>query len=58
MIDLHIHTTYTDELITVLKKAEKKLNCDYHGSFKPRVDIGVGYGNLQISDKIIENGGI
>ena len=28
---------------------------DYHGSYKPKVDLGCGYGNLAIPDKIIEN---
>ena len=28
---------------------------DYHGSFKPNVDIGVGYGNLKVPDNIIND---
>lgn len=28
---------------------------DYHGNFKPNVDMGTGFGNLIIPDKIIDN---
>lgn len=28
---------------------------DYHGNFKPNVFLGIGYGNLNIPDKIVEN---
>ena len=28
---------------------------DFHGKIKPDVDIGVGYGDMQIPDNIINN---
>ena len=55
------YTTFTGEqheyLLNLCK--ERKLlvsgGSDYHGSFKPDVDLGVGYGNLKIPDEIVEN---
>ena len=55
------YTTFTEEqhqyLINLCKKRNLLVSggSDYHGSFKPDVDIGVGYGNLRIPDEIIEN---
>ena len=28
---------------------------DYHGTFKPNVDIGTGFGNLEVPDTILDN---
>ena len=58
------YTTFTQEqhehLLNLCKERNLLISggSDYHGSFKPDVDIGVGYGNLQIPDEIIENWGI
>ena len=55
------YTTFTQELHEHLLNLCKERNLlisggsDYHGSFKPDVDLGVGYGNLQIPDEIVEN---
>lgn len=55
------YTTFTEEQHNYLMNLCKEKNLlisggsDYHGSFKPNVDIGVGYGNLQIPDQIIDN---
>ena len=55
------YTTFSEEqhnkIINVCK--EKKLyisgGSDFHGKPKPDVDIGVGYGNLQIPTDIVSN---
>lgn len=28
---------------------------DYHGTFKPKVDMGTGFGNLTIPENILDN---
>ena len=55
------YTTFTEEQIQNLIHICKKNNyymsggSDYHGKAKPKVDIGVGYGNLEVKDSIINN---
>ena len=55
------YTTFTEEQHEYLLNLCKERNLlvsggsDYHGSFKPNVDLGVGYGNLKIQDEIVEN---
>ena len=55
------YTTFTQEqhefLINLCKEKNLLISggSDYHGQFKPDVELGVGYGNLQIPDSIIEN---
>lgn len=55
------YTKFSKEQITYLLDLcdEKNLyqsgGCDYHGKNKPEINIGVGYGNLQIPDDIIYN---
>ena len=55
------YTTFTEEQHEYLLNLCKEKNLlvsggsDYHGSFKPDVDLGVGYGNLKIPDEIVEN---
>ena len=55
------YTTFTksqsENLIRICK--EKNLftsgGSDYHGDFKPDVDMAIGYGNLKIKEEIINN---
>ena len=55
------YTTFTEEQHKYLLNLCKERNLlvsggsDYHGNFKPDVDLGVGYGNLKIPDEIVEN---
>ena len=55
------YTTFTEEQHEYLLNLCKERNLlvsggsDYHGCFKPDVDLGVGYGNLKIPDEIVEN---
>lgn len=55
------YTTFTEEQHEYLLNLCKERNLlvsggsDYHGSFKPDVDLGVGYGNLRIPDEIVGN---
>ena len=55
------YTTFTEEqhkyLLTLCKERGLLISggSDYHGSFKPNVDMAVGFGNLSIPDEIIEN---
>ena len=56
-----LYTTFTDEQKEYLLKLcdERKLlksgGSDYHGKFKPNVDIGIGYGNLRVPENLISN---
>ena len=53
------YTTFTQEqherVLNVCKKRNLFISggSDFHGTIKPDVDIGVGYGNMQIPDEII-----
>lgn len=53
-----MHSSYTEEQIGFSKKAAKEFGLlesggsDFHGSIKPGVQLGVGKGNLNISDDI------
>lgn len=55
------YTTFTDEqhdiVLDICKKNDLFISggCDFHGTIKPDVDIGVGYGNLQIPTSILSN---
>ncbi len=55
------YTTFTPEQHDKLIKLCNERNLfisggsDFHGKIKPDVDIGVGYGNMQIPDDIIDN---
>lgn len=55
------YTTFTEEqsqrLLNICKEHNYYISggSDYHGKAKPKVDIGVGYGNLQVKDEIIDN---
>ena len=55
------YTTFTPEQHGKLIKLCNERNLfisggsDFHGKIKPDVDIGVGYGNMQIPDDIIDN---
>ena len=54
------YTTFTQEQHDRLMKLCNERNLfisggsDFHGKIKPDVDIGVGYGNMQIPDSIID----
>ena len=54
------YTTFTPEqherVLNVCKERNLFISggSDFHGTIKPDVDIGVGYGNMQIPDEIIE----
>ena len=58
------YTTFTEKQHEYLLNLCKERNLlisggsDYHGTFKPNVDMAVGFGNLSIPDSIIENWGI
>lgn len=55
------YTTFTQEQHKFLLDLCKKRNLlisggsDYHGSFKPDVDMATGFGNLKIPESIIKN---
>ena len=55
------YTTFTKEQSDTVLKICKERNylisggSDYHGDFKPDVDMAVGFGNLKVEDEIIEN---
>ena len=55
------YTTFTQEQHEYALKTAKENNLfisggsDYHGTFKPDVEMAVGFGNLQIPEKITEN---
>lgn len=55
------YTTFTEEQKSGLIKLCKDKNLfmsggsDYHGNFKPNVDMAVGFGNLKIEDNVIDN---
>lgn len=55
------YTTFTEEQHNTILNVCKDHNlfvsggCDFHGKNKPDVDIGSGFGNLQIPTSIIEN---
>ena len=56
-----IYTTFTEEQKNNVIKICKQRNLfmsggsDYHGDFKPDVEMAVGYGNLKIEENIINN---
>ena len=57
-IDLHVHTTASDGSLKpdeLVRYAYGKgfSGSDFHGSYKPDIDIGVGYGNLKIPTEIV-----
>lgn len=53
-----MHSSYSDEKIKLSKEIAKDFSLyesggsDYHGSIKPGVMLGVGKGNLNISDRV------
>ena len=55
------YTTFSKEQIEEVLETAKKHNLyisggsDYHGKAKPNVDVGIGFGNLVVEDKIIDN---
>ena len=55
------YTTFTEEQHKRLLNLCKERNLfvsggsDFHGTIKPDVDIGVGYGNMQIPDEILNS---
>ena len=55
------YTTFSEEQSKELIETCKLHNyyisggSDYHGKAKPKVDVGIGYGNLKIQDEIIDN---
>lgn len=55
------YTTFTEEQTKKLLKIckDKKIfisgGTDYHGNFKPDVDMAVGFGDLSVDDSIINN---
>ena len=55
------YTTFTDEqkinLVKICKERDLFISggTDYHGSFKPDVDMAIGFGNLEIQEIIINN---
>ena len=55
------YTTFTKEqtekLINICKERNLLMSggSDYHGDFKPDVDMATGFGNLKIEDRIINN---
>lgn len=55
------YTTFSNEQHNLLMQLCNEHNLyisggsDFHGKIKPDVDIGVGYGNMQIPDSIIES---
>lgn len=55
------YTTFTNEQHSIILEICKKHDlfisggCDFHGTIKPDVNIGTGYGNLQIPTSILDN---
>lgn len=55
------YTNFTDEEHKEVLKFAKQHNLlisggsDYHGDFKPEINLGIGKGNLNVPDSIIEN---
>lgn len=55
------YTKFTTEQIEYVlnlcedKKLLRSGGCDYHGTNKPGINLGIGYGNLQIPDSIIDD---
>ena len=55
------YTTFTEEQHNTILNICKINNlfvsggCDFHGKNKPNVDIGIGFGNLQIPTSILDN---
>ena len=55
------YTTFTQEQHERVRSICKEKNLfvsggsDFHGTIKPGVDIGVGYGNLKIPDEILDS---
>lgn len=55
------YTNFTDEEHKEVLKFAKQHNLlisggsDYHGDFKPGINLGIGKGNLNVPDSIIEN---
>jgi len=55
------YTTFNQEQSEFLLNLSKEKNLlisggsDYHGTFKPNVDIGTGFGNLVVPDNILNN---
>ena len=55
------YTTFTGEqskeLLNICKLHNLYISggSDYHGKAKPKVDVGVGYGNLKVQDEIIND---
>ena len=55
------YTTFSNEqhfnLLNICKKNKLFISggSDFHGKYKPDVDIGVGYGDLQIPTDILSN---
>ena len=55
------YTTFSKEQSDFLVNICKQYNLfmsggsDYHGTFKPDVEIGTGKGNLKIEERVIKN---
>ncbi len=53
------YTTFSNEQSNFLLNICTKNNLlisggsDYHGSFKPNVDLGIGFGNLSVPENIL-----
>lgn len=56
-----MHSSYSNEMIAISKSIAKEFSLyesggsDYHGSVKPNVELGIGKGNLHISDDVYFN---
>lgn len=55
------YTTFSKEQSNFLQQICKERNLlisggsDYHGNFKPNVDLGIGFGNLSVPESILNN---
>ena len=55
------YTTFSNEQSSFLLNICKENNLlvsggsDYHGTFKPNVELGIGFGNLEVPDVILNN---
>lgn len=55
------YTTFSNEQSDFLLNICNKNNLlisggsDYHGSFKPNVDLGIGFGNLSVPETILND---
>lgn len=55
------YTTFSKEQSDFLLNICKEKNIlisggsDYHGTFKPNVDLGIGFGNLNVPESILNN---